>query len=207
MNKLFRKAPLALLFLFAGSPVFAQPDFEEYSDDTMNQRYDWVITADTMPLKNYLKYPTSGLYPLDKVRVTYRMSRRLGRERSDQTVQYEELWYHECKPIGCRKWHSLDIESGEQGVIHFRTSSHVYDHHCAIANTIIRLMLDVCLQYSMLSTVVIPMETFDAVVSDLGQFNFFPYQIKPDTGVRASMHLTLVSEPKGRTQSMFYFTH
>jgi hypothetical protein len=183
-------------------------DVDDFSDETMNQRFDWVITADTTTMKNFLNYPGSGLHPLSKVKVTYRLTSRFGRQRASfDPVWYEDLWYHDCKPVGCRKVHTLDVESGQQGVIHFRQSKDIAQNHCAVANATVRLLLDTGLKSAMLSIVIVPGEIFDQVKSDLGQFNFFPYQIQPDTGISATMHIDLQSEPRGREASLYYFTN
>ncbi len=202
---------LVSLLMFFFLPVVssvAQDDepIDDFSDDTMNKRYDWVIMADTTELKDFLKYPGSGLHPVSKVKVYYRLTPRFGRERGSYApVAYEELWYHECRPIGCRKTHSLDIDSGQQGVLHFRPNKNFGNSHCAVANAIVRLMLDAGLKQAMVSCVYVPADIFDQVQSDLGQFNFFPYELKPETGIRSTMHIVLLSQPTGRESSLFYF--
>ncbi len=203
----------AALFLALLSPNYSpaaqngDDDVDDFAEDTMNQRYDWVITADTMGMKNFLSYPGSGLHPVSKIKVQYRLTPRFGRERSFETVPYEELWYHECKPIGCRKTHQLGLEAGEQGVIYFKPAKDVSDNHCAVANAIVRLILDAGLRRAMVGGVYIPADIFDQVKSDLGQFNFFPYEIQPDTGIHATMHIYLQSQPSGREASLFYFSN
>ncbi len=183
-------------------------DVDDFSDEIMNQRFDWVITADTTSMKNFLKYQGSELHPLSKVKVTYRLTSRFGRQRASfDPVWYEDLWYHECKPVGCRKAHTLGVESGQQGVIHFRQTKDIAENHCAVANATVRLLLDTGLKSAMLSSVIVPVEIFDLVKGDLGQFNFFPYQIQPDTGISATMHIDLQSEPRGREASLYYFTN
>lgn len=200
-------AVLLALFLPRGAFADNDPDdVDDYSDDVMNQRYDWVITCDTTPLKNYLNYPTSGLHPVSKVVVHYRLTPRFGRQRASyDPVFYEELWYHDCKPIGCRKVSQLNIENGQQGVIHFRPFKDMYSSHCAVANAAIRLLLDTSLKKAMLSCIIVPDEIFANVQSDLGQFGFFPYQIQPDTGIAATMHIFLQSQPSNYESSLYYF--
>lgn len=203
-------AALFLLWLIPCHSPAAQngdDDEDDFAEDTMNKRYDWVITADTTSMKDFLKYPGSGLHPVSKIKINYRLTPRFGRERSSETVSYEELWYHECKPIGCRKIHQLGLEAGEQGVIYFRPAKDVSSNHCAVANAAVRLILDAGLRRAMVGGVYIPAEIFDQVKSDLGQFNFFPYEIQPDTGIHATMHIFLQSEPMGREASLFYFSN
>jgi|688.fasta_scaffold162928_1 hypothetical protein len=208
VKALLHLALLFLLFLSPGASAMAQggDDVDDFSDDTMNKRYDWVIIADTTPMKKFLDFPSSGLNPVTKIKVNYRLTPRFGRERSSYApVAYEELWYHECKPIGCRKTHSLDIDWGQQGVLHFRPGREIGNSHCAVANAIVRLMLDCGLRQAMVSGVYVPVEIFEQVKSDLGQFNFFPYEIQPETGISATMHIFLLSQPTGREASLFYF--
>jgi hypothetical protein len=212
MNRTARAVMLfaALFFVFL-SPCNAlnssddDDDVDDFSDAIMNQRYDWVITADTTTMKKFLQYPGSGLYQVSKVKVSYRLTARFARERvSYDPVAYEELWYHDCRPIGCRKTHQLGVESGQQGIIYFPPKGDISNNHCAVANTIVRLILDTGLKSAMLSGVIVPEEIFEQVQSDLGQFNFFPYRIPPDSGISATMHIFLQSQPKGREASLFY---
>jgi hypothetical protein len=201
---------LFLFLLSATTSAHAQggDDVDDFSDDTMNKRYDWVITADTTVMKKFLEFPGSGLNPLTRVKVNYRLTPRFGREHASyDPVAYEELWYHECKPIGCRKTHSLDINWGQQGILHFRPGREIGNSHCAIANAIVRLMLDTGLRQAMVSGVYVPAEIFEQVKSDLGQFNFFPYEIQPETGIRATLHVFLLSQPSGREASLYYFSN
>lgn len=181
-------------------------DEDDFADATMDKKFDWIITADTMSMKNFLNYPTSGLHPVSKVKINYRLTSRFDRQRDSYApVLYEELWYHDCRPIGCRKVNQLEIEAGQLGALHFKEAKDIYANHCAVANVTARILLDAGLKQAMLSCVIVPAEIFDQVKSDLGQFNFFPYEIRPDTGIPATMNIYLTSQPKGREASLFYF--
>lgn len=212
MNRALRALSIVAAFVLALSASCSSTraqgsdDEDDFSESTINQRYDWVINADTTSMKDFLKYPGSGLHPASKIKVRYRLTPRLGREHiSYAPVAYEELWYHECRPIGCRKTHTLDLPSGQQGIILFSPGNEIGSNHCSVANAAVRLILDAGLKQAMVSAVFVPIEIFEQVKSDLGQFNFFPYEIQPETGIRATMHIFLQSQPTGREASLFYF--
>ncbi|HEY9677179.1 MAG TPA: hypothetical protein V6C76_04195 [Drouetiella sp.] len=180
--------------------------FDDFSDDAFNKRYDWIIAVDSLNMKDYMNYKGSQLHPIARERINYRLTNRFGRERASyDPVFFEELWYHDCSPIGCRKAHNLNIDAGEQGVIYFKPSKDIYANHCAVANTTVRLLLDCMLKKSMLSCVIVPDEIFAQVQSDLGQFGFYSQEIKPDTGIAATMHIMLMSQPSSKEASVYYF--
>src|ERR1700679_3666790 len=109
MNKLVALAVLVSLCLLY-IPAFGQdkstPGDFVIGDDSLNQRYDWVITVNVKILKDYLNYPTSNLVPMTKLSVIYRQTARLNQNQNRNTdpVQFEDLWYHECRVIGCRRY-------------------------------------------------------------------------------------------------------
>jgi hypothetical protein len=175
-----------------------------YDKSSLDQRFDFVIEVQTQILKNYMGYTGSTLYPITQLRVSYRETPRSTNSQVSTSVLYEDLWYHNCQAIGCRRYNLFQIKPGEQGCIHFLTSSDTTGAGCPIANATTRLLLDIGLNNSALASVIVPVDAVNSVVSQFEQFNFHSYVPKPDVGVKATMNLFVCSEPVGVKQYLYY---
>lgn len=175
-----------------------------FDKGSLDQRFDFVITVTTQKLKGYMGYQGSTLNPITQLSVSYRETPRLNQNRPGKTVQYEDLWYHDCKAIGCRRYNVFQIEPGEQGAIRFVPSDDTTEAGCAIANATTRLLLDIGLNQSSLAAVFVPSDAVGNVTTQFEQFNFHPYRPRPDRGVRAAMALFICSEPDGSKQYLYY---
>jgi hypothetical protein len=209
MNKLVALAVLVSLCLLY-IPAFGQdkstPGDFVIGDDSLNQRYDWVITVNVKILKDYLNYPTSNLAPMTKLSVVYRQTARLNQNQNRNTdpVQFEDLWYHECSVVGCRRYNPLGLTPGEQGAIRIIPSDDASQSSCAIANAVTRLLLDVGLLRCALTAVYVPIDAVDAVVADFAKFNFVSQTPSPEKSIRSSMLLFICSDPP-RTKKYLYY--
>jgi hypothetical protein len=209
MNKLVALAVLASICLL-GLPAFAEdassPGDFVIGDDSLSKRYDWVITINVKILKDYLNYPASNLTPMTKLSIVYKQTARLNQNQNRNTdpVQFEDLWYHDCSAIGCRRYAELGLTPGEQGAIRVVPSDDASRSSCAIANAVTRLLLDVGLLRCALSAVYVPIEAVDNVVSDFGKFNFVSQTPAPEKSVKSSMMLFLCSEPPRVKKYLYY---
>jgi hypothetical protein len=198
-------AIMAAFFLLVFSlPAETQTNNNIFTNNSMNQRFDFVIEVQTQVLQNYMNYSGSTLYPITQLRVTYRETPRSTSSQAGTTVQYEDLWYHNCQAIGCRRYNVFQIKPGEQGCIHFLTSSDTSGAGCAIANASTRLLLDIGLNSSALAAVIVPADAVNSVITQLEQFNFQPFVPKPDVGVKSTMSLFVCSEPVGVKKYLYY---
>ncbi len=193
---------LAALLVLVAQPARTQDSL--FDNSSLDQRFDFVITVQTQVLKNYMSYQGSTLNPITQLSVTYRETPRLNRDRVSKTVQYEDLWYHDCHAIGCRRYNVFQIEPGEQGAIRFVPSQDTTASGCAIANATTRLLLDIGLNQSALAAVFVPADAVGSVTSEFEQFNFHPFTPKPDHGLKAAMSLFICSEPEGTKQYLYY---
>ncbi|MDR3616973.1 MAG: hypothetical protein P4L53_25670 [Candidatus Obscuribacterales bacterium] len=198
-------ACVLMLNICLAAPATAQ-DAGEYviSDSSLDQRFDWVITMNAQIIKNYLNYPTSTLTPMTKLSIIYRQTPRLNQNRISQVVQFEDLWYHNCAAIGCRRYHELGLTPGEQGVIRVIPSDDANNSTCAIANAVTRLMLDVGLMRCSVAALYVPVASIDSVLADFAKFNFLPYQPSPDNAIRSSMTIFVASDPPGVKKYLYY---
>ncbi|HEY9754490.1 MAG TPA: hypothetical protein V6C97_04995 [Oculatellaceae cyanobacterium] len=194
-------ALFALMFLVTALPARPQSLFDKGS---LEQRFDFIITVQTQVLKGYMSYQGSTLNPITQLTITYQETPRLNQNRVSKTVQYEDLWYHNCHAIGCRRYNVFQIEPGEQGAIRFVPSADASNSGCAIANATTRLLLDIGLNKSSLAAVFVPADAVGEVTTQFEQFNFHPYTPQPDHGIKAAMALFICSEPEGTKQYMYY---
>jgi hypothetical protein len=194
-------ALFATVFFVAALPAKPQTLFDKGS---LEQRFDFIITVQTQVLKGYMTYQGSTLNPITQLTVTYQETPRLNQNRVSKTVQYEDLWYHDCKAIGCRRYNVFQIEPGEQGAIRFVPSADASNSGCAIANATTRLLLDIGLNKSSLAAVFVPADAVGSVTTQFEQFNFHPYTPQPDHGIKAAMALFICSEPEGTKQYLYY---
>lgn len=183
---------------------FAIDNGHFFDDSSLASRFDFIITVKTEILKDYMAYPGSTLKPITQCSITYKETGRLNKSKAGVVVKYEELWYHDCNAIGCRRYNLLKIEPGEQGIIRFLPSYDANRSACAIANVSTRLLLDIGLNHCALSAVSVPVGTISDVVGAFEKLNFLPFIPKPDTGVSASMAIYICSEPFGEKRYLYY---
>jgi len=145
-----------------------------YSHRWLDQRYDWAIFLEPRLLKDYLKYDGSRLTPVTSVKISYRVNPRLAVGKVDSVIAYEDLWYHEHIPIGCHRYGKLGLKQSWQGSICVLTDSDGRWSSPALANAIVRLMLDVGLTDCITVFVFVPPSMITSICSDLGRFGFLP---------------------------------
>ncbi len=170
-------------------------------DPTLEQQYDWAMYMDVHNLKSYLTYPTARLNPLTNLRVIYRpLARGIRAANAKKARVYEEFWYHEGMPVGLRRNHQLEIASNKFGIIYVQPRDGENNHTPAIANALVRIMVDLWLNNIVAGYVVVPYSQYDQMASELGRYGFFPH-LRIAEGAQLSIHLR--SNPKGRDE--FYF--
>jgi len=144
-----------------------------FSNKWLDQRFDWVIYLEPKELEHYLVYPSSGLGPVTDVRMTYRVNPRLAANHVDSTLHYEDLWYHEGRPVGCRRFGKLNIQSGWQGAICISDADSGHQNTPAEANAIVRLILEINLLNCNVTAVLVPSSMVSPLCDAMGQFQFF----------------------------------
>lgn len=152
-------------------PAGAEQKFKYSSDDWLDARYDWVIYLTPTRLEKYLSYPTSGIHPIDDVLVSYRVAPKFKTEILRQT-RYESLWYHGAQAIGRRQYAPLKLDPGWQGAIVIPDTADAYANPGALANAIIRLLLDVNLKKCSLTVVFASPSLGQQICDQIGQFRF-----------------------------------
>lgn len=177
---------------------------EEEEFPTIETRFtlglDWLITLNTTTMDHMLNYPGSLIHPITQVRVTYFTFD--GRKQTwSKGKIYQDLWFSNGRPVGCRRYTRLPFQNGSYGAIYVARTRDCVNQTRALDGTIVRLFLDLALNNSVISSVVLPLEICDNAASDLGSFNF--YQATMITAGRLLM-LHFQSYPRNFDK---YFVH
>ncbi|MBS1957470.1 MAG: hypothetical protein JST89_25005 [Cyanobacteria bacterium SZAS-4] len=171
-------------------------------DPTLEQQYDWAMYMDVHDLKGFLNYPTSQLSSMTDLRVIYRpLARGIRAADYKKARVYEEFWYHDEMPIGLRRNDQIQIDSNKFGIIYVQPRDGESDHTPAIANAVVRIMVDLWIHNIVAGYVVVPIEKFNQMEAELSRYGFFP-TLKVAEGPQLSIHLR--SNPKGRDELYFF---
>lgn len=194
---------LVLAPLCAAQAAFAgasSSDDDPYSDESMAQRFDFVLNVSISPLKDYLTYQGSKYNPVAKVIVNCKNTPRGILDESGATTnakyQYEELWYHTGLPIGCKRTHLFKISEGSNGALRFLPSQAAIENADAIADVTARLLLDVYLHGGVCNVVIVPQNGYEVTLSALGRLGFFPVTARVETPIGGRINFMLVSDPE-----------
>lgn len=188
----------ALIF---GVPCRADEEVDQ-SDARLDHLHDFVLFVDADTLKDHFKYHGSKIFPVVRLRVWQRPI-AWGRQRDEaiKTEKLEELWYYDGKPIGSRQYCPLKIERGRVGIILVRTMDGDPRQSQAVASAIVKLSLDLRLQETTLSSIVVPRGQYKETVEYLGNYGFFGNFI-PTSGIHMSLHMR--SNPPGLDEYLYY---
>jgi hypothetical protein len=179
-------------------------DFER----VLFRQYEWVFYCDMDKVPKYMTYKGSPLDPIIRFAVTFQYTRALSRRRDDPPpppVKYEEIWYHDGKAIGMKRYNDFWPGPLQQGVIYFRSPEDVSlcDYPREMANACIRLMMDTYAKRSIMAGAVVPVNAFDVFSSYLQYYSFFPLN-QAANGKGENMSLHVHSYPRGREMYFYY---
>jgi hypothetical protein len=173
-------------------------------DPVLAKQFEWAMFVEMNDNKLYLSYPGSKLRPLTFFRVTANSYPRgpNGNTSIPQAKLYEEFWYHNEIPIGLRRFCPLNIERSKIGAIFLGTSG---SNDAAAARVLVRLAVELDFQGLSPSVVEVPLDKYDAVVSELAHYSFLP-KLSGGAGRQFSIHLR--SYPyKSNKDAYYYLQH
>ncbi|HEY9732748.1 MAG TPA: hypothetical protein V6C89_12595 [Drouetiella sp.] len=213
-SKLFRLSTLPVMraffaslicFALSATPVIADR-IVPFSDDWFNRQFDWVVYMSLSPMDNFLKYPGSTMSPIMRVPVEYRYSpnRTFRKSYPLERQKYEEIWYHDGRAVGLRRYKELNLSQQEQGAVYITPNPRNGQNVPELTNALVRLVLDIYAKRTILATIVVPQELFENFANALAQYNFFKLTIVYPGGPGNNMSIHLVSEPFG-TERYFYY--
>ncbi len=168
------------------------------TEDEVAERSDWVMVVDAMRLPNYLRYPGSKLCPITQVRVSYLNCLD---KIPARPVLYEDFWYHDGQPIGCRRYSLMTIKPiDRRGTIFVKPGKDISANTAAVANAIVRLTVDLNVHDVSAAAVIVPEELHRQLVSDFGGFGF----LKRAVQAGAQVGIRLVSNPRVFDEYLYY---
>jgi hypothetical protein len=148
---------------------------EELPNDYLGREFPWALVVDVPDANSYLKYPGSKLYPMTKVRVNFRTYS--GNGAAYENTAYEDLWYHYHLPAGLRRYNEIPLSSQSKGAIIVCPgdgTAEPIQRPLAIADAIVRLVVDVEMRNAMTALVLVPDDDYECVAEGLSQFHFMP---------------------------------
>lgn len=177
-----------------------------FSDDWFNRQNDWTIYVGLSPMDKYLKYRGSEMTPVMRIPIEYRYSpnRNFRKSYPLERQKYEEIWYHDGKAVGLKRYTQLMLSSDEQGALYITPNPKNGENIRELTNAMVRLVLDIYARRTILATIVVPQEYFENFAGELAQYNFFKLTVVYPGGPGNNMSIHLVSQPQG-TERYFYY--
>ncbi len=168
------------------------------TEDEVAERSDWVMVVEATRLHNYLRYPGSKLCPITQVRFSYLNCLD---KIPARPVLYEDFWYHDGQPIGCRRYSLITIKQFDRrGTIFVKPGKDVSANTVAVANAIVRLSVDLNVHDVSAAAVIVPEEVHGQLVSDFSRFGFFKRSVQSG----AQVSIRLVSNPRVFDEYLYY---
>lgn len=197
------KALILLLLVCIQTTVPAAAFEEEFSERGLDYTNDWVIYIDTTTKKEFLNYKGSQLNPISNLRVSYRRTPRHSEGFDPSPRKYEDLWYHQGRALGSRRYCSLNIDQNKRGIVIVRNSEDAAREPRAVANAIVKLTVELALKNIVCLGFMVPKDMYKDVVADLAHFGF---SAKNDTlklgGMQTSIYLC--SNPSGLETDLYF---
>lgn len=169
--RVIRTLIVLFLCLFSGTIANAEPKLV-YTDEWLDQRYDWVLYVEPKPAKHLMDHAGSKLRPVSMMKVSYRVHPRLAKGKPNKAAAYEDLYYAEARPIGCRRYGPLPFAENWQGAICFQEGNLRDVDRAALANAIVRLAIDVAAQKCTTAMIFLPSDMVLSVANEMHRFNF-----------------------------------
>lgn len=166
--------------------------------------YDHLFEVTTEEYKDFISYPSSGLQSVVKVSVSF----QTWDER--KPFDYEDYWYANQRPIGCRRHKTLSWPGGKMVLIYVRhkNKNPSETEIDASANVIARLLVLISVKDEFLHHVVVPASSLESIAEALRQYHFIqgPLYVDGDknTPMYANHNIYLVSEPPGQQYNLMY---
>lgn len=202
-------ALLLCLFMTGDSAgVFGQePLLPEETPELLSEKNiysEWIIYINARIQPQFLNYKDNRLKPMCEVRVsTKKRDYRSGQWESRK--EYENLWYGNGTPIGCRRFQPIPIKQQGSVVVIIEPTKDAPECTKAIANALVRILLDIHVAGGIFERAYIQRDLCEKLTSDLGVMKFYPVQILSTSRTGALLHV--VSSPAGFDTYYFHYTN
>jgi hypothetical protein len=160
----------------------------------------WQVFLRAQALKDYANYKGCPFAPVTEVTITYR-KREPNRWTWQSVRKYETLWFSSGRAIGCKRYERLQLKPQSIGNIVTQRSPQTAEHMDELANSIVRLVLDLHVNNVELDGAVIPSEYYDQLCTAMSHMNFYPKTIITD---ERGLLLRLAAFPTGRERYFYY---
>lgn len=204
---------VAMSFTLAAAPLFAQESCTElgFASSTTtttapgtNEKIespDYYLTVETQIDQKEFAHKSFDFGSIVKATMQYY---KAGDEAHKKA--YEEMWYHDGKPIGMERSAALDIPADKKVAVKILqtacgTSS---DETSASANLILRMVLDIRLNQDTITVVEVPSSSFQQVLMELQnrKANVMPPGVEAPAEARVKFKLQ--SQSTGMIQSVYF---
>lgn len=185
---------VSILLLLALAAPFSAPSSAEIKlnlrDEILEKESDWAMYLDVQDVQQQLSTKQSTLYPLSKVRVSFRSFPRTDKTvaKDSSSKTYEELWYHKRIPVASRRYLEPVFPDESLGIIVLGPSDSKNNHIEDITNALIRLLVNLQFKKASTSVVFVPEKNYDQISAALNYYNFWA-DYKLSSGSRMSIHL------------------
>jgi len=161
----------------------------------------WLVNISLIRLDHYLDYSGSSMPNLSKICIFYS---KLTESKQSVAVHYEDLLYSGNHAVGCNQFHSLDLPPWTTGVVYISSQSAAAmtpDEGYAAGNAVGRLFLDLFEKDCVIKQVVVPLESYGAVIQGFCSSGFVEESNMP-RGTVPKLILRVVSDPAGQIEAV-----
>lgn len=167
----------------------------------LDRDYDWTMEIKTQQMPLHFEYRGSTLKPVVKTELSY-----YHKGDSDNKTLYEYLWFANGKSVGLDRRSKMLIAAGDgvQIILSHSSSSPTESERESAAKAIMRAVLDIEINRSMVATVRVPAESFSAVCSGIEEYNFHPLGASPGEEIHSDLSLFIESDA-GQHETLYHF--
>jgi hypothetical protein len=165
-----------------------------------SQTPDWILQAQTGISAKEFQHASFAMRPIVGVAVNYFRV-------NDEThkTAFEELWYHNGKPLGIARDHQLEMAPGQNVAVQVLESPTAYDpEHKAAANTIMRLVLNILIKHDKISYVKVPDSSYWFISQELVNRKAQVVPSMESVPPQAKVVFQLQSEKSGQNQVVYF---
>lgn len=171
-------------------------------DDYLGNEFKWSMVLYLPDVKDNLNYMGSTLHPLTKVSVSFNEYLSAG---NVQSKAYEEFWYHKKAILGMRRHNQVRLAAGSEGAIILcpRTEAESSDCSSAIANALVRVILDVQFRGAVTTLVVVPDADYQSIVGALERYGFYSEEKLGNNLNELALSMRLRAYPLGAEKLLY----
>ncbi len=187
--------------LLLGLSLFCITTQAAQAQDSNSFQTDWTMRVETEELKRQFTYKGVTVSPVAKVTVEVCLTKD-----QDHKKQYENVWFHDGKPLGLERFDTFKLDKGKSATIQVTHKAQGgKEEQKAAANMILRLVLDAYHNNDSVIAVKIPVQSFDAIVQEMEHLNCVETNpAGPDEASKAKLTFTLQANPDGPVKHLFF---